>query len=149
MLAPVSGTVTALADVPDSVFATGVVGPGLAIEPGPGGPVEACSPIEGTVTALRPHAFVIHASATDHGVLVHLGIDTIELAGVGFELHVEVGDTVRAGQRLLTWDPDAVRATRRSALCPVIAVQADEAHLAPAVAVGGQVTAGEPLLEWT
>ena len=92
--------------MPDPVFAAEMVGAGVAIEP-EGGVVDAVSPVAGTVLKLHPHAFVV-LTAEGAGVLVHLGIDTNQLEGEGFELLVAEKDAVEAGQPVTRWDPSDV-----------------------------------------
>ncbi|QAY63600.1 PTS glucose transporter subunit IIA [Xylanimonas allomyrinae] len=145
VLAPVAGTVRALADVPDPVFSAGLVGPGVAVDPDPLTGRDAVSPVSGTVVKLHPHAFVVTAP-DGRAVLVHLGIDTVQLEGEGFTLHVAEGDAVEAGQVVVTWDPAAVTAGGRSALVPVVALDAGPDGALPVPAPGTTVAAGDPLL---
>jgi len=147
VLAPVSGTVRAMADVADPVFAEEIVGPGLAIDPSRDGVVEAIAPVAGTIFKLHPHAFVIVAPGS-RGVLVHLGLDTVQLAGAGFTLHAAEGDTVAAGDVVVSWTPADVEAGGRSPICPVVALEGKPGSLTSLVAPGAAVRAGEPLLEW-
>ncbi|WP_269078437.1 PTS sugar transporter subunit IIA [Demequina sediminicola] len=123
VLSPVTGTVVAMADVPDPVFAASLVGPGVAIEPDTEQGTEVRAPIDGTVVKLHPHAFVVQA-ADGRGVLVHLGINTVQLDGEGFTLHVAEGDAVSAEQVLISWDIAAIAETGRSTVCPVVALDA-------------------------
>ncbi|MFD7654885.1 PTS glucose transporter subunit IIA [Actinosynnema sp. NPDC059797] len=141
---PVSGRVVPLTEVPDPVFAEAMVGPGVAVEPERGG-ADVVSPVDGTVVTLHPHAFVV---ATEDGaaVLVHLGIDTVKRQGEGFTLHVVKGESVRAGQPVVTWDPAEVEAAGFAPICPVIALDA-----APEVLLdqaSGPVAAGDVLFSW-
>jgi len=132
VLAPSSGRVMALAEVPDPVFAAAMVGPGAAIAPdlGVAPVVEAFAPVSGVVAAMHPHAFVIAGSGGgERGVLVHLGIDTVQLKGAGFELLVAQGDEVVAGQALVRWSPDDVVVRGMSAFVAVIALAADPDQL--------------------
>jgi sugar PTS system EIIA component len=144
--APVPGRVLPLAQVPDPVFAQAMVGPGAAVDP-VRGPVDAVAPIDGTLVKVLPHAFVV---APDAGpaVLVHLGIDTVQLAGEHFEVRVAQGDRVRAGDVVTSWDTAAVEAGGRSPIVPVIALDtdADRVRLADAVHAGVTVAAGDALL---
>lgn len=142
---PVAGTAIGLGAVPDPVFAEEMVGPGTAIDP-VRAPGEAVAPVSGTVAALHPHAFVV-VDVHGRGVLVHLGIDTIQLNGQGFELLAAKGDTVERGQALVRWDPAAVEASGKSPLCPVIALEAEAEQLADLV-VSGPVTTATPLFSW-
>ncbi|PXY19202.1 PTS sugar transporter subunit IIA [Prauserella muralis] len=142
---PVAGTVAAMADVPDPVFAQAMVGPGIAVQPA-GGRADAVAPIDGTVVTLHPHAFVV-AGEDGRAVLVHLGIDTVKQKGTGFTLHVVQGESVRAGQPVVGWDPDAVREAGYSPIVPVVALDARQEVLAPAEP-GTAVAAGEELFTW-
>jgi PTS system N-acetylglucosamine-specific IIA component len=148
VLAPVAGVVHALADVDDPVFAGEIVGPGLAVQPdlesGAGRAVVA--PVAGTVAKLHPHAFVLLAEG-GRGVLVHLGINTVQLGGAGFTLHVAEGDTVTPGQLLVEWDPAAVESGGRSAICPVVGLEAAPGSLTRLAEPGTRVAPGDPLLE--
>ena len=84
VLAPLPGRVLPLSEVPDPVFAGAMVGPGAAVDP-PRGPVQAVAPVDGRIAKLHPHAFVV-VTSSGRGVLVHLGIDTVQLQGEGFRL---------------------------------------------------------------
>ncbi len=149
VLAPVTGQVVALADVPDPVFAGELVGPGLAIDPVHEPASQAVAPVGGVVVKLHAHAFVIQlAGDTPTAVLVHLGIDTVQLGGQGFTLHVAEGDTVAAGQPVISWDPAAIVAGGRSAICPVVALEAPPAAIDRLAEPGDTVAAGAPLLAW-
>ena len=121
MLSPIAGTVVALADVPDATFAKGLVGPGLAIDP-PREVVAAVAPIAGTIVKLWPHAYAIQ-SPEGVGVLVHLGLDTVQLNGEGFDLLAAQGDTVELGQPILRYDVTAVEAAGRNPVEPVIVLE--------------------------
>ncbi len=83
-----------LAAVPDPVFSGAMVGPGTAIDP-VREPSEAVAPVDGVIVSLHPHAFVV-VDDSGHGVLTHLGIDTVQLNGEGFELLVNKGRHRRA-----------------------------------------------------
>lgn len=147
VLAPVSGTVVALADVPDPVFAGEIVGPGSAVEPDRVQTLVAVAPCDGVVGALHPHAFALEVVG-GRSVLVHLGIDTVRLAGLGFELHVDRGAEVRAGQRMISWSPVDVAASGMPTVCPVVALQAERAVVEQVAPVGARVQAGDHLLTW-
>ncbi|MGI5283780.1 PTS sugar transporter subunit IIA [Nonomuraea polychroma] len=144
VLAPVEGAAVGLAAVPDPVFSAGMVGPGTAIDPlrGPG---KAVAPIAGKIMKLHPHAYVI-VGDDGKGVLVHLGIDTVQLKGKGFKLLAAEGDRVSAGQPVVAWDPAAIEAGGRSPVCPVVALDA----LSEAVTgmVEGAVHVGDELFRW-
>ena len=118
VVAPVAGRPVALKNVPDATFAQGSVGYGLAIDP-PREVVEAVAPISGTVVKIWPHAYVIQ-NDDNTGVLVHLGLDTVQLDGKGFTTHVADGDRVEAGQSMITYDVPAVEAAGRNPIIPVV-----------------------------
>ena len=142
---PLSGRVVPLSDVPDLVFAEEMVGPGLAVEPDPG-PGTVVAPVDGRVVVLHAHAFVVQ-SASGRGVLVHLGIDTVQLHGEGFELLAAVGDEVTAGTPVVRWDPSAVEAAGRAAVCPVIALDAPSSAVERLV--GERAETGTELFRWS
>ncbi|WP_416811329.1 PTS sugar transporter subunit IIA [Demequina sp.] len=144
MLSPVTGTAIPMSEVPDPVFSASLVGPGVAIDPDRDARAEVRSPIDGTVVKLHAHAFVVQAPDT-RAVLVHLGINTVQLDGEGFSLAVEEGDQVTAGQVLLTWDIHAVAATGRSVVCPVVALDAAADSL---VIADGNSIGAAPLFTW-
>ena len=142
---PLAGQAIGLANVPDPVFSGAMVGPGTAIDPVRSAGA-AVSPIDGVVVSMHPHAFVV-LDDEGHGVLTHLGIDTVQLNGEGFELLVSKGDTVKRGQPVINWDPAAVEAAGKSAICPVVALEATADQLSD-VAESGGLAAGDTLFTW-
>jgi glucose-specific phosphotransferase system IIA component len=123
--------VLSLGEVPDPVFAAEMVGPGVAIAPDPaGGPVTVVSPIDGRTVKIHPHAFVVLGD-DGVGVLVHLGIDTVRLEGKGFEVLVEQGTSVKAGDPMVRWDPAAIEAQGLSAMVPVVAMDQPKGSVPP------------------
>jgi len=147
IVSPLAGVVHPVSSVPDPVFAQEIVGPGVAIEPLRTQSQTVVAPADGVVGALHAHAFALELP-DDRSVLVHLGIDTVRLAGQGFTLHVERGARVRAGDRLVTWSPVDVSAAGLATVCPVVALQADRDVLELLVEDGASVQAGDPLLDW-
>ena len=141
---PLTGTAIGLTDVPDPVFAGSMVGPGAAVDP-ERAPQVAVAPIAGRLVKLKPHAFVVQ-SEDGRGVLVHLGIDTVNLEGRGFELIAIEGERLRAGQPIVTWNPADVQARGLSPVCPVIALDAESAAID--AIVNGAVMAGDELFHW-
>jgi glucose-specific phosphotransferase system IIA component len=149
VLAPVAGRAVPMEEVPDPIFAGAMVGPGAAIDP-PREVLDAIAPVGGTLVKVFPHAFVI-LSADGLGVLVHLGLDTVELGGEGFTVHVSQGDQVAAGDVVVTYDIPTIEATGRNPIVPVVILEraADRLVLSEAVAARAQVAAGERLLTVT
>jgi PTS system glucose-specific IIA component len=146
VLAPVTGAVLPLAEVPDAVFAEAIVGPGVALDP-ERRPLAAVAPVTGRIVKLHPHAFVV-LTGTGRAVLTHLGIDTVQLKGEGFERLLAEGDEVTVGTPVIAWDPAAVEASGRSPICPVIALDAAAGAISLS-AVGERVDAGAKLFRWT
>ena len=142
---PLAGRVIGLAAVPDPVFAGAMVGPGTAIDPVREAG-DAVAPVDGTIVSMHPHAFVV-IDEHGHGVLTHLGIDTVQLNGQGFELLVGKGDTVKRGQPVIRWDPAAVEAAGKSPICPIVALEAVADQLSD-VQETGEVAAGDNLFTW-
>lgn len=143
---PLAGRAVGLAAVPDPVFSGAMVGPGTAIDP-VRQPTEAVAPVDGVVVSMHPHAFVV-VDADGHGVLTHLGIDTVQLNGEGFELLVNKGDTVTRGQAVIKWDPAAVEAAGKSPISPIVALEATADALGD-VREDGDVAAGDALFSWS
>ncbi|UUN25699.1 PTS glucose transporter subunit IIA [Streptomyces sp. FIT100] len=142
---PLAGRVIGLAAVPDPVFSGAMVGPGTAIDP-VREVSEAVSPVDGIVVSLHPHAFVV-VDSEGHGVLTHLGIDTVQLNGEGFQLLINKGDTVTKGQPIVRWNPVAVEEAGKSPICPVVALEATVDSLS-GVREDGDVKAGDELFGW-
>ncbi|TCW82280.1 phosphoenolpyruvate--protein phosphotransferase [Burkholderia sp. SRS-46] len=143
LLAPLTGPIVPLADVPDPVFSGGMFGDGIGIDPLAGKLVAPCAGIVSHL-ARTGHAVTI---TTPQGaeVLLHIGIDTVELNGQGFTARVEAGARVAAGDLLIEFDQDAVARSAHS-LVSVIAIANSDAFEIVARAQG-VVTAGEtPLL---
>lgn len=142
---PIAGRAIGLEAVPDPVFSGAMVGPGTAVDP-VREPSEAVAPVDGVIVSLHAHAFVV-VDAEGHGVLTHLGIDTVQLNGEGFELLVNKGDTVTRGQAVVRWNPAAVEAAGKSPISPVIALEATADSLG-GLRVDGDVKAGDQLFSW-
>ena len=115
---PASGKLIAIEDVPDQAFASKAMGDGFAIEPTDG---KIVAPFSGTVTVAFPtgHAYGIKA-ANGKEVLIHIGMDTVELEGKGFHGRVKQGDTVHQGDVLTEVDLDYIKSQGKSAVTPVI-----------------------------
>src|ERR687896_2747666 len=125
MLAPVTGRAVPLSEVPDEVFAEGMAGEGGAIVPGASG--EVVAPVSGTLVKLFEggHAFGIE---TDEGVelIVHVGLDTIEMRGAGFEKLATEGDRVQAGQPIVRFDLEEIKNSGYDPVTPVVVTNPDE-----------------------
>lgn len=115
---PLIGNVVPLDQVPDQVFASGAMGKGIAIDPTDGVIV---APAKATVNLVFPTAHAIGLT-TENGVelLIHIGMDTVSLAGKGFKTYVEAGDVVEAGQKLIEFDLATIRDAKLPVITPVI-----------------------------
>ncbi|VBB08201.1 phosphotransferase system sugar-specific permease eiia type 1 [Lucifera butyrica] len=117
---PVDGKLLPLSAVPDKVFSQKILGDGFAIDPANG---EVVSPVDGTVTTFFPTKHAIGITTEDGmEVLVHFGINTVELAGDGFTALVEQDAKVKAGQPLLKVNLEEVQGKVPSVITPVIFV---------------------------
>ncbi|MCY7402807.1 MAG: glucose PTS transporter subunit IIA [Nocardioides sp.] len=145
VLSPLGGTLVPLSEVPDATFAKGIVGHGLAIDP-PREVVDVVAPATGKILKLWPHAFALQ-TADGIGVLVHLGIDTVQLEGEGFSAYAAEGDEVEIGQPILRYDVPAIEAAGRNPVVPVIVLdrKADTVELRD-LAAGADVRSLELLL---
>ncbi|WP_228875343.1 phosphoenolpyruvate--protein phosphotransferase [Paraburkholderia saeva] len=140
LLAPLTGPVVPLADVPDPVFSGGMFGDGIGIDPLVGRLVAPC---DGVVMHLARtgHALTL-TTAQGAEILLHIGIDTVELAGKGFTPKVPQGATVRTGDVLIEFDLDYVASTAPS-LVSVIAIANSDAFEIVERPVAGMLKAGE------
>ena len=143
ILAPVKGNVIAREDIPDPTFAAGVLGDGVGIEPSEGVVVAPC---DGEISSVTDtcHAIGI-TGAEDMEILIHVGIDTVNMQGDGFNLLVSEGDKVKAGQKLLTFDMDKIRAAGYSTTTAVLLTNSDD-YEDFKVLRKGQADFGEELL---
>lgn len=115
---PLQGTVDVLSQAPDPVFAQGVMGQGVVIEPSEG---ELVAPVDATVSVLFPTKHAV-GLVTDQGLemLMHIGMDTVNLDGQGFTAHINQGDRVKAGDKLISFDIEAITAAGYPVATPVI-----------------------------
>ena len=106
VLQPVKGKVIPLEKIPDETFAAGILGQGVGVEPSEGVVV---APFDGTVTSVfdTKHAITLESNGME--LLIHVGINTVSMQGEGFKAFVSDGDVVKAGQKLLEFDRDAIK----------------------------------------
>ncbi|MGT2887910.1 PTS system trehalose-specific EIIBC component [Streptococcus didelphis] len=142
---PLTGEVKELSQAKDPVFAQGIMGPGLLIQPSQG---ELVSPVDGQVTVLFPtkHAIGL-ATAQGLEILMHIGMDTVNLKGEGFVAHVKQGDWVKVGDKLISFDMSALQQAGYSTEIPLVITSQDHfemnilKHVLPC-----SVTQTEPLM---
>ncbi|MFD5868248.1 PTS glucose transporter subunit IIA [Corynebacterium sp. NPDC060344] len=141
---PIDGEVAALADVPDEVFASGMVGAGLAVVPSGEEVIDVAAPVAGKIMRIMPHALVI-MTPEGRGVLVHVGIDTVGMKGEGFTVLGAKKDRVEVGDVLITADVAAIRAAGHDPICPVVVMESVAEDVGDLLEPGTAVTTGDAL----
>ena len=120
---PIHGNVVPLSEVPDEAFGSGAMGQGVGIEPDEG---KVYAPFDGTVEMVFDTKHAIGLTSSDGiSLLIHVGLDTVELNGQYFTAHVSAGDPIRRGQLLLEFDLDKI-AEKYKTVTPVLVVNTDE-----------------------
>jgi phosphocarrier protein FPr len=141
--APLSGWATPLSEVPDPAFAEGLVGDGIAIDP-----TEATlhAPCDGVVLALHRarHACTVRA-ANGAEILMHIGVDTVELGGQGFVARVHEDQAVRAGDPLISFDLDVVAGKAKSMLTVIVVANGEDAAVVSRT-LNREVACGEAVM---
>lgn len=139
-----AGKAIAMKDVDDPTFAQEILGPGIAIEPSEGA---VYAPCDGTISLL---ADTLHAVSMELGngaeVLMHIGIDTVELKGEGFSACVAAGDKVKAGDKLIEFDMDAIKGKGYKMTTPLIVCNHDNFETIEPLA-NGDVAVGDDVLK--
>ena len=145
VLTPIRGKVLAQADIPDETFAQGILGPGCGIEP-TGDTVYA--PFDGTVTQVPESLHAVGLMSDDNiELLIHVGMDTVEMKGNGFTSLVKEGTKVKAGTPLLKVDLDAIRAAGHPTATAIIVTNGDDLGELKMLAEG-DILAGTPLFKF-
>ncbi len=123
VLQPVPGKVIAREEIPDETFAGGILGDGVGIVPSEGVVV---APFDGEVTSVfdTKHAITLEANGME--LLIHVGVNTVNMQGDGFESFVSDGDQVKAGQKLLAFDSDKIKAAGYSDVVAVLLTNSDD-----------------------
>src|ERR1700729_2579290 len=144
ILAPFDGWCSSLDEVPDPVFAGRMLGDGLAIDPTSGLLIAPCA---GEIITLPASAHAVSIRvARGIDVLIHIGIDTVQLGGRGFDARVRPGEAVRAGDELIRFDLDGVARGAKSLMTPIVVTPMDGLRLNRRRAAGA-VSAGELLVQ--
>jgi multiphosphoryl transfer protein len=144
ILAPFDGWCSSLDEVPDPVFAGRMLGDGIAIDPTSGILIAPCA---GEIITLPASAHAVSIrTARGVDVLIHVGIDTVQLAGRGFEARVRPGAIVRAGDELIRFDLEVVARGAKSLMTPIVVTSMDGLRLQRRRAPGS-VSAGQLLFE--
>ncbi|KHF41361.1 PTS sugar transporter subunit IIA [Halalkalibacter okhensis] len=121
---PITGKVLELAEVPDPVFSQKMMGDGVAFDPEDG---EVVSPVDGEIVQVFPtkHAVGIKTKSGME-ILIHIGLETVNLNGEGFESFVKAGDKVKRGDKLIEFDLNVVREKAASTITPMIITNTDD-----------------------
>lgn len=139
---PITGEAIALNEVNDAVFSSGVLGSGVGIRPSSG---EVRAPITGEVVSLMDSRHAIGIRGADGTeVLVHVGLDTVQLQGAPFVAHVKQGDHVQVGELVLTADLEAIKAAGLDTTTVLVVLNPDAEVTVHGL---GQVEAGAPVIE--
>ncbi len=143
LLSPMDGWAASLDEAPDPVFADRMLGDGVAIDPTAG---ELHAPCAGQVIGVQRtlHAVTLRA-ANGAEILMHLGLETVGLGGEGFTAHVKDGQTVAAGDLLISFDLDLVARRAKSLISPIVITNGDDYVIADLVK-DRLVKAGDPLM---
>ena len=146
LVAPTAGEAVPLASVPDPVFSTGALGEGFGVRPGSG---DVVAPVGGAVTMVAGTGHAVGIT-TDDGleVLLHLGVDTVELEGRPFALTVAAGQRVRAGEAIGTMDLEQIRQAGKDTTA-IVAVTNSAAKGVALELTAGPVAAGDRVASLT
>ncbi|MCI9305014.1 MAG: PTS transporter subunit EIIC [Lachnospiraceae bacterium] len=143
IVSPLKGRVVKLSDVKDEAFSSGALGKGVAVEPEEG---VLYAPADGTISALFPTGHAIGLTTeTGLELLMHVGMDTVQLDGKGFKAFVAAGDSVKQGQKLLEFDMKLIQGEGYSLVTPVLVTNSDDFE-AVTPSSETQVRAGDLLL---
>lgn len=140
---PMTGEVVALSEVPDEVFASGALGEGAAIIPTEG---KVLAPCDGVISATMDTKHAVGLNTRDGlELLIHVGLNTVELGGKFYEYKVSEGDSVKKGDVLIEFDIDGIKAAGYPLHTPVLVTNSDQ-YVSIKTIAGSSVKAGEDLL---
>lgn len=143
IVSPLKGKTVKLENVEDAAFSSGALGKGIAIMPEEG---ILYAPADGTITAMFPTGHAIGmVNGAGAEVLMHVGMDTVQLEGKGFNPLVQIGDTVKKGQKLLEFDIKLIREAGYSLVTPVLITNSAQFKKIDPTGVD-EVNAGDSLL---
>lgn len=124
LFAPIKGNVVSREEIPDATFASGVLGDGVGIEPEAG---EVAAPCDGEIVSVTETRHAIGIMGPDEmEILIHVGIDTVNMNGDGFEVFVSEGEKVKAGQKIMAFDIDKIKAAGYSTTTAVLLTNSDD-----------------------
>lgn len=142
--APLTGKIIPLEDIPDPVFASGIVGWGCGVEPEDD---TVYAPFDGKVVMVAESKHAVGITGKEGTeVLIHVGIDTVKMNGNGFRTFVSAGQTVKKGERLLQFHREKIREAGYPAVTAVL-VNGVESADAVKILSRGQIQHGDPLMK--
>ena len=131
-------------EIPDPVFSEGILGKGCGLEPAE---ETVCAPFNGTVTQVIDTKHAVGVTSKDGlELLIHVGMDTVAMNGEGFTCLVKEGDTVKLGQKLMTFSMEAIKTAGHPATTAVVVTNADD-FADIQVLAQGEIAQGAPLLK--
>lgn len=143
VVSPIKGSIVQLADVKDEVFSSGALGKGIAIMPDEG---RVYAPVDGKVSVVFPTKHAIGINSKDGAeLLIHIGMDTVQLEGKGFTSHVEQDQEIKKGQLLMEFDVDGITDQGYDVTTPIIVTNSKDYNDVEVVA-DGQVNDGDNLI---
>lgn len=124
LAAPMKGRCVSIKEVPDPTFGEEILGKGIAVEPEDG---HVYAPADGTISTVFPTGHAVGMTTADGTeILIHIGLDTVELNGGPFELKVESGQQVKKGDLLVVADLEAIRKAGKATITPMVICNTDE-----------------------
>jgi PTS system beta-glucosides-specific IIC component len=144
LVSPLAGELLPLSEVKDEVFSSGAMGEGVAVEPSEG---VLHAPADGKVVMTFPTGHAIGMKTSDGAeILMHIGMDTVNLQGHGFETLVAKGDEVKAGDELVKFDIDAIHAKGYVVTTPIVVTNSKDYEKITVVSQG-KVKVGQEILD--
>ena len=143
VFSPIAGEIIPISEVNDKAFSSEIMGKGVAIVPAEG---KVHAPANGTISAFFPTGHAV-GMITDAGVeiLIHIGLDTVSLDGLGFTPIVKRGDKVKKGQLLLEFDIDIIKSEGYNVTTPIIITNTDAYEKVDVIATG-KVNVGNKII---
>lgn len=124
LVSPITGNILPMEEVPDKVFSDKMMGDGLAIEPSEG---KILSPVDGTIVTIFPTNHAIGLESKEGlEILIHIGLDTVELQGEGFNRIIEEGQKVKKGDLLMEFDIEKIQVAGKSTITPIVITNMDK-----------------------
>lgn len=143
LVSPLKGNAIPYTEIPDPTFASGVLGSGVGIEPAFGLVAAPCDGTIATVADTKHSVGILGPKDTE--ILIHVGIDTVDMEGDGFRVFVSVGDEIKAGQKLIAFDMEKIKAAGHSTTTAVLVTNSEDYDKVE-IQKTGTVQMGEPII---